>query len=1136
MLAEAVVHPISVTGVLGTPAANPIVSELRPGREVELIPLGIGEALHLRVGDEIAECETEGRSSWRLREACSDRSIERVCVVQDVRIVDDKAIVTVAARELGVAVSMDQIRLLIDERIVETIGRIERAVREVDDARAWLTARCVLPPVQSGRRSRLLIGRAAREADDQGFSGAFSIIGDGIRLDVRLQRDEEDGTRAVYFVTRVSRIARGRTPAVRAVIEADVLFVDQAADAQLTAAIEAQVGAIMRSETTFLGIWKRYQELEVKLKLEQASEHPTVPYRSCEQRNEGLYRLEIPSDHAKLHRLSPGDEVGVLDADRSPHQLAEIMLGTIARIDRLDQLETEAPDRRPSAAGAHARELGAVVDRIEQGGAAVFVRCDAEPPASGFLGASIMGDLKMQARRSEALGMIARDECKMRQLALIIEETGPLTTRRTKAEKPVTQRLLDRVFTNAEGKSRQLTPRQRLAIDAALNTPDIAVIQGPPGTGKTTVMRAIIERIHELNSKDPGRRDRFLVTGFQHDAVENATEGMEVDGVPVQKAGGRRRTKQAQSDDADLQLDEFVRRVESGSTVLARGTLGLHAQLRAIEDEIAYCVGESRSAAANAAVIDGVLARFGSRISRDLRESLGALGDRMRRESEREPSPDAVRLERAIRAIRCTEASFADDGPRNAQVALALLERAGTSLDLSVLERAAAWSVREAPPFVVEIDALRQRLLLAHARRRGVESLTYRNEDLLELLGDVRDEVQQQVAQTSSADEIALARFQEGLYDREALREVLKHYSIVVGATCQQSVSKVAIDRLGGEPAGLVYENVLCDEAARANPLDLLVPMSRAKRRIILVGDHRQLPHIVEDEIEARLLSEQGPAASDGAVDGKSAEEVRSEFSKALGTSMFEKIYTVLRDREEKDGIRRAVTLNEQFRMHPLLGDFVSEQFYPPHERFGSPRPASDFAHDFAPFAGRCAAWHDVPGEPESMNGKSRIRPLEAREIARLLKPMLDQAIATNAKATFGIISFYKAQVAEVNRELVRVGIKVAQDDGEPQLAAEYAGRVRVGTVDAFQGREFDVVFLSVVRSNRKEDPVKRYGHLMSPNRMCVSMSRQKRLLVVVGDRRILGYTADRDVPALRAFVELADSESRRAQGGGGVA
>ncbi|MGB2714762.1 MAG: AAA domain-containing protein [Vicinamibacterales bacterium] len=54
--------------------------------------------------------------------------------------------------------------------------------------------------------------------------------------------------------------------------------------------------------------------------------------------------------------------------------------------------------------------------------------------------------------------------------------------------------------------------------------------------------------------------------------------------------------------------------------------------------------------------------------------------------------------------------------------------------------------------------------------------------------------------------------------------------------------------------------------------------------------------------------------------------------------------------------------------------------------------------------------------------------------------------------------------------------------------------RLRVGTVDAFQGKEFDVVILSATRSNllpaiSEEDRREKYGHLMLANRLCVAMA-----------------------------------------------
>jgi superfamily I DNA and/or RNA helicase len=73
---------------------------------------------------------------------------------------------------------------------------------------------------------------------------------------------------------------------------------------------------------------------------------------------------------------------------------------------------------------------------------------------------------------------------------------------------------------------------------------------------------------------------------------------------------------------------------------------------------------------------------------------------------------------------------------------------------------------------------------------------------------------------------------------------------------------------------------------------------------------------------------------------------------------------------------------------------------------------------------------------------------------------------------------------------------------------------VSVGTVDAFQGREFDAVFLSCVRSGSG------VGFLAMPNRLNVAMSRARRLLVAFGDAKTV-----RMVPALEAFWNRVTTE-----------
>jgi superfamily I DNA and/or RNA helicase len=140
----------------------------------------------------------------------------------------------------------------------------------------------------------------------------------------------------------------------------------------------------------------------------------------------------------------------------------------------------------------------------------------------------------------------------------------------------------------------------------------------------------------------------------------------------------------------------------------------------------------------------------------------------------------------------------------------------------------------------------------------------------------------------------------------------------------------------------------------------------------------------------------------------------------------------------------------------------------------------------------------------------------------------------------FGVITFYKKQVDMIAKELVHLGIMVRTENGtyEPsdryrELVSEDGHReekLRIGTVDAFQGKEFDVVFLSMVRSNNlpaeKEKELRRkFGHLMSPNRLCVSMSRQKKLLIVVGDKKMLETERNENpILPLKNYYELCKS------------
>ena len=149
---------------------------------------------------------------------------------------------------------------------------------------------------------------------------------------------------------------------------------------------------------------------------------------------------------------------------------------------------------------------------------------------------------------------------------------------------------------------------------------------------------------------------------------------------------------------------------------------------------------------------------------------------------------------------------------------------------------------------------------------------------------------------------------------------------------------------------------------------------------------------------------------------------------------------------------------------------------------------------------------------------------------------MLD---AAGDAASIGVITFYSAQRDLILEKLARFGV-VENGEITPEYSRNRHGeeRLRVGTVDAFQGKEFDVVLLSIVRASRKVIPTNvevekyeaalnsKYGHLRLSNRMNVAMSRQRKLLITVGAIAMADtQEAKAAVPALYNFLTLCGDQ-----------
>ena len=227
--------------------------------------------------------------------------------------------------------------------------------------------------------------------------------------------------------------------------------------------------------------------------------------------------------------------------------------------------------------------------------------------------------------------------------------------------------------------------------------------------------------------------------------------------------------------------------------------------------------------------------------------------------------------------------------------------------------------------------------------------------------------------------------------------------------------------------------------------------------------------------------------------------------------SIFEHLKEVAINLEKIDGIKRTITLNNQYRTNPIMGEFISKNFYEKYnEGFNSPRKIEEFSHNLKGIENKPCVWIDVKREICTEEGEiSKSRYCEAQVIIKYLKEWI------GSNLSFGIITFYKRQVEKIKEMFKK------------ELPDHYR-KIKVGTVDAFQGMEFDVVFLSVVRSkeNYSYKPASDFGFLVSKNRLCVSMSRQEKVLVVVGDKDYFSTDyAKKYLPEIYNYIELCKSK-----------
>jgi hypothetical protein len=274
----------------------------------------------------------------------------------------------------------------------------------------------------------------------------------------------------------------------------------------------------------------------------------------------------------------------------------------------------------------------------------------------------------------------------------------------------------------------------------------------------------------------------------------------------------------------------------------------------------------------------------------------------------------------------------------------------------------------------------------------------------------------------------------------------------VVGATCVG---------LGGSPGidDVSFDLCIIDEASRATAPELFIPMSHA-RRFVLVGDELQLPPYLDRDV----LTDKRLAARN-----LTFEEIRQPYFSFLA---------------EQLPPENVVTLREQHRMHPAIGQLVSGCFYGGQLR--SARSDDPLAVHLRAIAPRPVSWITTAGLPdraERHDGRSFLNRAEADCIAELIDRLVVTSATQDICPDVVVLAAYKAQCRLLEQRL-------ASHLSSPLL------KLSIHTVDGFQGREAEVIIYSVTRSNKPG----KMGFTRERPRLNVALSRARDLLVIVGD------------------------------------
>ena len=388
---------------------------------------------------------------------------------------------------------------------------------------------------------------------------------------------------------------------------------------------------------------------------------------------------------------------------------------------------------------------------------------------------------------------------------------------------------------------------------------------------------------------------------------------------------------------------------------------------------------------------------------------------------------------------------------------------------------------RGMPPYPKEKLQEINRLTLAQAIQRYCGS-RFDTWDFNAALRDIGGKHAVRKFQKQEKEKI-LASYQEALQKKtEKLKSKFEKGGLVV-STFGTLISDEILSQIE-------FDVVMVDEATRMRMPELILALERAGKQIIFIGDPVQLGNIpiTPEEFETVKEELQTPVPSVVSDVSRFVNHVlykdEAEAERAV-KEMEDGPFTVaINESNDPEKELPYVFLNQNRRSLPNIVHVLSELMYK-----GKLQPGREPLPDGNEGVVR---WHDTKHleTTESTKGTSKKNSQEAQLIAkRILDKIKGQGVPPE---DIGVIATYASQA-----HLIRSYLKRVLYYGSPENRELYERmEPNISTVDAFQGDQRKIVFVSLTRSNEAGD----IGFLEEERRIGVAVGRAEDELHIFGD------------------------------------